>query len=958
MWGPGLVEVGQAQQDTLVLTCIPCGLKSPQRKPSSEFKDCSLADKKRSLFSICENGQFLGQVSKKYYCSRVHKHPHLTPSTQRVFNLALQFFQPYSTKEKPTSEFKDCRPSSRVLSQLKMCWSQQPATTFLGQGVGTLQQQLLRLLRLLLLLPLLFLPLLKCVNGNAVTRSDDEANINNTGALSLPPFLKFVKPHETDSSRGAYHHPHPQYQQQQTHVRASSPFFLSPPSCQKLSFYIITTNNNNKHNVTKVLQLTITPNQQKMPSPGSPASPQSGGASSSKYELWMNRNEGRGGGRGGEGRELIDNFMHLENLNASQGFVATGIDAFLEAFGYSLSACDFNQDGLSDIIIGTTRRVHMIYGRANGYATLNLANMTEEEEEDQGFIISFTASSSSGGPVREVRCVGDINQDGFPDTVASIDQGAGIGALLVVYGKPEGSSSFHIANLTSDQGFIINGITWSNYLPWIPFSGAGDFNDDGIQDLVVGSPSSSNGEEMPEAGRTYVIYGKSGLRSSFSLSDGLTPDQGFIIDGEGSNHRSGYSVGGAGDFNQDGISDIIIGVPYFTSGRGRAYVIYGKQGGYSSLFLKNLTSDQASMIHGGETIYGAGKSVGAAGDLNNDSIPDVIVAGVDVNEEAFIFVVYGKSGGYSSVNLTSVLDLENLDQGFLIGNVALGAVYFLSMSSGDCNNDGISDVLLGSAYADDYRGRVYLIYGKQGGYSAIDTTTMTSDEGFLFYGPASTNYVGYALSPAGDFNNDGKTDFMIGAPLASRPSGQQFSGQVYFIYGGGDGHQAPPPSPSPPTNSPTASPSISISPSRSFSPSGSPTPSVSFSASESPSSSISISPSISLSISVLPTPSVSLSASVSPTASTSKSVSASHTPSKIPSPSSSISSSGSTSISLSSSSTPSPSPTPFRDETGGSVCPFTVLNGIDMTCSSELGKPALYGGFVFLNRLTELVVTL
>ena len=108
-------------------------------------------------------------------------------------------------------------------------------------------------------------------------------------------------------------------------------------------------------------------------------------------------------------------------------------------------------------------------------------------------------------------------------------------------------------------------------------SGAGDINGDGIADLVVGAPGAST-----KAGNTYVIFGSNaGWSSPISLSS-LNGLNGFVLNGENAGDVSGYSVSGAGDINGDGISDLIVGALDFDSGAGKAYVIYGSKGSWSS----------------------------------------------------------------------------------------------------------------------------------------------------------------------------------------------------------------------------------------------------------------------------------------------------------------------------------------------------------------------------------------
>ena len=52
-------------------------------------------------------------------------------------------------------------------------------------------------------------------------------------------------------------------------------------------------------------------------------------------------------------------------------------------------------------------------------------------------------------------------------------------------------------------------------------------------------------------------------------------NNGFTLDGSVSNEVSGSSVSNAGDVNNDGKDDLIIGAIGWNSGTGRAFVVYG-----------------------------------------------------------------------------------------------------------------------------------------------------------------------------------------------------------------------------------------------------------------------------------------------------------------------------------------------------------------------------------------------
>ena len=65
--------------------------------------------------------------------------------------------------------------------------------------------------------------------------------------------------------------------------------------------------------------------------------------------------------------------------------------------------------------------------------------------------------------------------------------------------------------------------------------------------------------------------------------------------GAAANDQSGKSVSSAGDFNNDGYDDLIIGAygadPYSRDGAGTSYLIFGKASGFTDI---DLSSDLAT----------------------------------------------------------------------------------------------------------------------------------------------------------------------------------------------------------------------------------------------------------------------------------------------------------------------------------------------------------------------------
>jgi hypothetical protein len=164
-----------------------------------------------------------------------------------------------------------------------------------------------------------------------------------------------------------------------------------------------------------------------------------------------------------------------------------------------------------------------------------------------------------------VSAAGDINNDGYADFLITS------GDLQNVYLFYGGASLTSITATTSGSFSASVGVIFP-----IPRAGdsfgsaisrAGDFNHDGIDDLLISSPS------FTASCVIYVVYGGSSLPTTFDLNT-LTPSTGvryFTNKGD----RGGYDVRGGVDFNLDGIDDMIIGAGGTNFNRGAAHVVFG-----------------------------------------------------------------------------------------------------------------------------------------------------------------------------------------------------------------------------------------------------------------------------------------------------------------------------------------------------------------------------------------------
>lgn len=349
-------------------------------------------------------------------------------------------------------------------------------------------------------------------------------------------------------------------------------------------------------------------------------------------------------------------------------------------------------------------------------------------------------------------------------------------------------SEFELSSLDGTNGLTIDGEVANDRLGQ-SVSGIGDINGDGIDDAIVGAfLADPNGDN---SGRAYVVFGaSSGFSSPFDLST-LDGTNGFAINGEAAEDRAGWSVAGAGDFNDDGIDDLIIGAIFSSPNgdrSGRAYVVFGSAGGFTSpLELSSLDGVNGFMLNGEAEGDEAGHSVAAAGDVNGDGVDDLIIgspfAEANGAQSGRSYVVFG-----SDTPFPGVVELSSLDgvNGFQIdGEAAEDYAGFSVSGAGDINGDGIDDLVIGAIFADPNgisSGRSYVVFGSLNAFiSPFSLSALNGSNGFAINGELAQHRAGESVSGAGDINGDMIDDLIIGAPKAD-VSGT-VSGRSYVVFG-------------------------------------------------------------------------------------------------------------------------------------------------------------------------------
>lgn len=413
-------------------------------------------------------------------------------------------------------------------------------------------------------------------------------------------------------------------------------------------------------------------------------------------------------------------------------------------------------------------------------------------------VITIQGASCDGRLDTSISYVNDINADGMDDLIvgAYLDSPlsrTNAGSVYVLFGPL--TSSVDLATITIQQGFKIMGAFAGDSLG-NSVKNAGDINSDGIADIIIGA-ANADPLSRSNAGCAYVIYGQKNGFSHIDLK-ALTPSQGFKIMGASVGDSLGVSVSNAGDFNNDGIDDILIGAPNADPSRvdaGITYVIFGHVDGLFDIDLATLNSTQGIKILGGSANDSSGISVSYAEDINNDTISDIIIGASKADapdsaprvDSGMVYVIFGKS------NIASDIDLANLSisQGFSIWGDQPGDNLGVSVSNaGDFNTDGISDVIIGAYLADPQTrvdgGSVYVLYGRSSWTTYIDlgdSASFGTTQGVKLRGGAPYDNFGISVNYVGDINNDGIDDVFAGG-LLNDPAGRTDAGSAYLVYGG------------------------------------------------------------------------------------------------------------------------------------------------------------------------------
>ena len=320
-----------------------------------------------------------------------------------------------------------------------------------------------------------------------------------------------------------------------------------------------------------------------------------------------------------------------------------------------------------------------------------------------------------------------------------------------------------------------------------------DFNGDGYGDIVVGATGERFGDAI-RTGAVTIVFGD----SDKSFSDSVILHQGLTnVFGENKPNDKFGSRTTYGDFNGDGLDDLIITAPqkdvHGIEDAGMIWVLEGIQEGMGVLNI--ATAFDLSMFSENDFVSPDAQwgEMVSAGDFNGDTFYDLAISAPNSaiggkEEVGLIVILYGSENGLDSENFQvidqSTRGIPDADE--------IGDHWGMSLASGDFNGDNISDLAIGSP-GERYgffssAGAVTVIYGNETGLEPKTSKRFHQDTPRIPDRNEENDQWGSTLV-SGDFSQDGIDDLIIGSPNESIGEKRQ-TGSITVMYGSPDGISA------------------------------------------------------------------------------------------------------------------------------------------------------------------------
>lgn len=386
------------------------------------------------------------------------------------------------------------------------------------------------------------------------------------------------------------------------------------------------------------------------------------------------------------------------------------------------------------------------------------------DEGSGGFFADLDAGDRFS---RDHDVAGDVNGDGIPDLIIgarSDDDGAtDAGAVYIVFMNRDGTVQGN-QKISMLEGGFNETLIQSNFFGY-GVAGIGDYDNDGIPDVAVSAPSSTNRA-------LYIIH----LNSDGTVKD-FVKNTGILAQG----------LSAIGDLNNDGRIDLVACDPNSDLGG-------NNRGAIDILFL-----DSASQVMTNSTVtissttggFGAGlanndgfggREVAMLGDIDNDGNPEMAVgAFMSDGGKGAVWILSLDPNNFNVVSKLKITEGLNGFNDTLVTNVnpngTSGAQFGHAMcAAGDLNGDGTTDLITGANQQG--LGDAYILYLNSDKTVKTYTKIDEIEGGFnLMFDPGNEERFSRSISFIGDLRGDGTIAVNVGGGVG--PGG---TGTLYLLF--------------------------------------------------------------------------------------------------------------------------------------------------------------------------------
>ena len=434
---------------------------------------------------------------------------------------------------------------------------------------------------------------------------------------------------------------------------------------------------------------------------------------------------------------------------------------------------------ISNLVNGATYTFEVTAENAIGESLISESSSPVTPSPNSGIQIDKRSFPTDSGPGQNDNfgssmATGDFNGDGVDDIA--------VGATGVEVNGANNAGAVYVFNGTLDLTAISIFTQGTDGFSTDPENGdmfgfsliSGDFDNDGFDDLIIGSPYEDLGgnNQLVDAGLITILYGSSSGLSEPSTLHQYSPGVGTHSE---VGDLFGYSLG-VGDINGDSYDDLVVGVPGEGVAKqeraGLVHIIFGSDTG--------LSGEESTMLHQytrkirskPELDDAFGEAI-AVGNINGDQYDDIVIGvpGETVGwgsrtkyEAGALHIVYGSADGVSGEG--SHWYFQNSPQ--WPGRAETGDRFASSLALGDIDGDGIGDLVVGIPGEDlgkhENAGQVQIRYNP-GDWSQSDTSVQTLYQNVrgIKNRVESGDQFGYHLEVV-DLIEDDSLDLVIGIP--------------------------------------------------------------------------------------------------------------------------------------------------------------------------------------------------